>query len=105
MYQEINFSDFSRWFATSDTYKENFSYEGLRALFDYLEELEEDTGDKIEFDPIAICCEWVEYQNIEAVSLEYDDMNDLSEDEAWEYLEDRTTVIKMDNGGLIIQAF
>ena len=42
---------------------ENFSYEGLNALFDFYEELEDGTGEQIEFDPIAICCEWSEYDS------------------------------------------
>lgn len=40
--QTVNFSQFCDSF--SDTYKDNFSYEGKRALFDYLEDLSEDTG-------------------------------------------------------------
>ncbi len=33
---------------------DNFSYEGLGVLFDYLEEM----GDDLEFDPIGICCDF-----------------------------------------------
>lgn len=33
---------------------DNFSYEGLEALFDYLDEI----GDDLEFDPIGICCDF-----------------------------------------------
>ena len=36
---------------------DNFSYDGLKALFEYYEELETDTDQRIEFDPIAICCD------------------------------------------------
>jgi len=35
---------------------DNFSYEGLGELFDYLEEM----GEDLEFDPIAICCDFSE---------------------------------------------
>jgi len=34
--------------------KTNFSYEGLEILFEYLEELEESTGEEIELDVIAL---------------------------------------------------
>ena len=44
---------------------DNFSYEGLTALYGYLTELEEDTGEEFEFDPIAWCCEYTEYENLE----------------------------------------
>ena len=40
---------------------DNFSYEGLGALYDYLENLSEDIGDDIELDVIALCCDFTEY--------------------------------------------
>ena len=56
MFQEITSSQFTDWFQSSDTYKNNFSYEGLKALYDYLENYEEETGQKVKFDPVALCC-------------------------------------------------
>ena len=32
-------------------YKDNFSYEGKKALFEYLEQFEDDCGTEIELDP------------------------------------------------------
>lgn len=45
---------------------DNFSYEALGHLFEYLERMEEDIGEEMELDVIAICCEFSEdtYQNI-----------------------------------------
>jgi hypothetical protein len=37
---------------------DNFSYEGQNVLFDYFEQLEDDTQTDMEFDPIAICCDF-----------------------------------------------
>ena len=37
-----------------------FSYEALDVLFNYLEQFEEDTGEEIELDVIALCCEYSE---------------------------------------------
>jgi hypothetical protein len=37
---------------------DNFSYEGLGIIFDCLEEIEQDCGKEMEFDPIAICCDF-----------------------------------------------
>ena len=62
MIEYVNFSRFCDSF--SDTYKNNFSYEGKRALFDYLEQYEEDAGEKIELDTIALCCEYTEYEDL-----------------------------------------
>jgi len=50
---------------------DNFSGPALRALFDWYEELSDSTGEDIEFDPIAICCEWSEYSSIEEVRAAY----------------------------------
>jgi len=37
---------------------DNFTPEALRALFAFLEEMEEDTGEKSELDVIALCCDF-----------------------------------------------
>ena len=60
---------------------DNFSYDGLRALFEYIEELEEDTGEETELDVIGLCCEFTEYEDIEefqnAYGAEYEDIDDI----------------------------
>jgi hypothetical protein len=55
----INRYQFERAFADADR-KDNFTYEGLGLLFDHFEELEESTGQEIELDVIAICCDYDE---------------------------------------------
>jgi|SRR4028118_607447 hypothetical protein len=40
--------------------KDHFSPEGSKLLFDYLESLKEDTGNEIELNVIAICCDYRE---------------------------------------------
>lgn len=59
MKQTVNIHDFHRAFETMGR-TENFSYEGRIALFDYLEGLEEGSGEEFELDPIAFCCEFRE---------------------------------------------
>ena len=54
----VNFSDFVDGFTKLDR-KDQFSHDGLKLIFDYLESLEED-GEEIEFDPIGICSEFTE---------------------------------------------
>ena len=54
-----------------DALKGHFSYEGLNALFEYFEELEDDLGYEIDFDPIAIRCEYTEYDSLKAVQEDY----------------------------------
>ena len=102
MYDTVNFNQFNDWFARSGSYKDNFSYEARKALFDYLEELEDDTGEKIKFDPIALCCEYSEYENFKELKDNYD--ND--EITNLETLRDFTTVIEIENSDkFIIQSF
>ena len=62
MKQTINFSQFTDAF-TSYGRDDQFSYDGLKALFDYLEQLEDDCGTDFELDVIALCCEFSEYDS------------------------------------------
>ena len=83
---------------------DNFSLEGLRALFDWFEDYESGTGEEMELDVIAICCDFTEYSSAlectkDMVSEDFD-----NEDEALEYLQDHTIVIHHDSG-IIIQSF
>jgi hypothetical protein len=64
MHQTIGLSDFRAGFKYRP---DNFSYEGLGALFDYFESM----GDDVEFDPIAICCDFSE-DTIEGIAQSYD---------------------------------
>ena len=45
---------------------DNFTYEGLGALYDYLWELSEQMGEAFELDVIALCCNFTEYSEDEA---------------------------------------
>ena len=38
----------------------NFTFEGLDILFSHLEELETETGEELELDIIALCCDYAE---------------------------------------------
>ena len=78
---------------------DNFSYDGLTALYDHLIQYEEDCDTELEFDPIAYCCEFSEYDSFEDVKKNYD-VEDL------EHLEQNTTVLKIPNTErLIIQNY
>ena len=44
----------------------SFTYEGLGALYDYLENLSDDIGEDIELDVIALCYEFTEYDEEQA---------------------------------------
>ena len=73
MKQTINFYDFQKAF--QELRPNSFSYEGLRALFEYLEELEDSTGEGIELDVIALCCDFIEYESAEEYHNYYSEQN------------------------------
>ena len=80
--------------------EDNFSYDGLVALYDYLEMLEDGTGQPYHLDVIALCCEYAEYDNLEEFQAdygkEYETIGDIESD---------TAVIMIDNDSFIIQQF
>jgi hypothetical protein len=69
MKQTIGFTQFSDAFRAYDRY-DQFGYDALKALFDYLEELEQDIGEEMELDVIALCCDWTAYPSATAACAE-----------------------------------
>ena len=75
---------------------DQFSYEGLGALFDLLD----DTGAPYpyELDVIGLCCEFTEYSDLDEIKQAYNTVKTIDD------LHDRTIAIEFD-GGIIIQDF
>jgi hypothetical protein len=106
--------DFERAFVDADR-KENFSYEGLGLLFDYFEEIEEGTGQEIELDVIAICCEYNEdtvadiarnYSiDLNDADPEADDYEDQCKEIVRDYLNDNTSVVGETASGFVYAIF
>lgn len=99
-----------------------FSYEGFNALYDYLEEFSECTGEDFEIDVIALCCKFTEYESWEEIYNDYsysynnesktfEELEEEDElDDFKEWVQGRTTVIECTNYkgnvvGIIIQCF
>ena len=100
MKQTITESQFIDAFKSWDTYKNQFSYDGLKALFEWFEEYENDTGEEMELDVVAICCEFTEYESLKEYNEDYD-----KEYEEIEAISDDTTLIKIDDERFIIQQY
>lgn len=49
----------------------NFDMDGWRALFDYLLKLEQDTGEEIELDIIAFCCDFKRFESVDEYNENY----------------------------------
>lgn len=104
---------FWEWLQHSGNYKDNFSLEGAKAVQAWFEELSDSTGENIEFDPIAWCVEFSEYDSVkEAYREHYGDDSDLpkeqrrtTHEQQLEYFTDNTTVIELDNGHIILGEF
>lgn len=90
----------------------NWSRAGAFALIEHLEEYEEGCGVEIEFDAVAIRCDWCEYQSIfdaaEDFGWEWEGDEDADKDEkeraALDWLRERTQVVEFD-GGVIVQRY
>ena len=102
MKQSVNEWEFTDAFKNyfGGQYKTNFSYEGLKALFEYLEEFEDGTGEEVELDVIALCCEYAEYDSLK----EYNDYYGTKYDEI-DLIQDDTMLIKIDDERFIIQQY
>jgi len=103
----------------------NWSRAGAFALAEYFEQIEMDTNEELDFDAVAIRCDFSEYESLECWAKEYfpshvDAVNDLgltlgedgkieetSEDideKIREYIQDNGQLIEFD-GGVIVSSF
>ena len=99
IYKTIDIYDFRAAFTDYDR-NDQFSYDGLNALFDWLSEMSNDCTEPYELDVVALCCEFTEYSDLAEIKDIYSNTNI----ENIEDLRDYTTVIEFD-GGIIIQDF
>lgn len=105
MIQSINLYQFREAFATMGR-KDQFSYTGLESLFNYFEELAEDTGEEQELDVISLCCDYTE-DTYTSIASDYDiDISDLDAEDAAQavidYLNDHTSVLASDDASFIL---
>jgi hypothetical protein len=115
MKQTVNNTDFHSAFGYMNRLN-NFTYEARNALFEYLEQLEEDTGVEYELDVIALCCEYSQdtWQNVadnyNIDLLPDEEYEDYTLEQVWEarqkivkdYLEENTIVIDSFDDGTIL---
>jgi hypothetical protein len=96
MKQTVNFSTFQTAFESIRP--DNFSYEGLTWLFDWIEQQEQDTGMEQELDVIALCCDFSEstydqvIKDYDLADEEYEDP-DTMQQAVIDYLYSETVII------------
>ena len=112
MKQTVNIYDFRDAFYKIDK-TDNFSYVGLKVLFDYIEELEMTTGEEMELDVISLCGDFAESiiddlirdYNIDLSDCDTDDEGSI-EETVMEYMEQNTIVCGVtSNGSVVYEAF
>lgn len=100
MYIEVTETMFKDAFRSADRL-DNFSHEALGMLYDYLDNIEEETGQPVELDVIAICCDFEE-ADVDEIRSNYslDDEQDVEE-----YLQDNTLLIGETSSGYVFVTF
>ena len=96
----------------------NWSRAGAFALAEYFEQLEDDLGESIEFDAVAIRCDFSQYESLQDWAHDYfsnakeemgfDETEEIDDDEfdekIREYIQDNAQLIEFD-GGVIVSSF
>lgn len=112
MKKTINSHDFHDAFFAAGRDKQ-FTHDAREALFEHLKEMEKETGTETELDVVELCCEFAEYASAKDAADEYgfeptdhDADGETLNEEALEWLRDRTQVIEITGEtGVIIQQF
>jgi len=82
----------------------NWTRDEAFALAEYYEQLEEDWGEPIDLDVVAIRCEWNKYSNMQEVRAAYSNCP-ADDDDALEWLYDHAQVIHVDSESLLVTQF
>jgi len=108
MFQTINEYQFRDAFR--DLRPDNFTYQGLGLLFEYFEQIEDETGTPVELDVITICCEYAEDTVLEIARAYSIDMDGCEDEDkirqaVQEYLEENTTLVGETDAGFVYAIF
>lgn len=106
----ISFGEFCDAFRSMNR-NENFSYEAKRALYDFMDEQYE----QIEFDVIAICCDYsedtiqdiIDNHNLDALDCDGEELSDEDKAElVRDFLNDNTLLVgETDQGSFVYACF
>ena len=83
----------------------NNEYDACYTMAEWLEQFEEDTGEQMELDPVAIRCEFNLSTKQELVDTYSYSFNSLDVDNVIELLQDETIIIPVDGEYFIVQDF
>ena len=103
----VYLSDFREFFKRAGR-GDQFTHEALGIIYDYIEEYESETGEEIELDVIAICCEWSESTPAEIIDQYDTDIETEGKDAdeiaaaVFEWLNDETMVAGTTSAGDLV---
>ena len=88
----------------------NFTVEAVEELYDYYDEMVGELFEikqAYELDVIGICCEWTQYEDIKEVKEAYLDSTreTYDDDDVFEFLEDNTYHIVLDDDTILVREF
>ena len=106
----VYFSDFCDYF--HKIRPDNFSYEGLRVLFDYMADIDNSCGEESELDVIGLCCDFAE-SDWQTIASDYDSSIELdktkNEDEqkaqVLDFLADQGALIGETSDSIVYRQF
>lgn len=103
IYIEVNFSMFCDQFHRTGR-ETQFTYEGKKTLWRYLEGLHGDNDRSWELDVIELCCDWSEY-NLKDLAGDYRQHDDETDEEVLTRVKDRTIVLETEGDTYVIASF
>jgi hypothetical protein len=109
MKQTINFSDFVDAFRAYDRY-DQFGYQALMIIFEYIKEYEESAGQEIELDVVSICCEystdnWHDIAANYSIEIDENENEDEQKQQVIDYLNENTIVLGETDCEIVYQIF
>jgi hypothetical protein len=109
IYTTIDKYSFADAFLNSSR-KGQFSHEALGAIFEYLEDYSQDSGEDVELDIVAICCDWAEmsWQDVVqsyGLDLSHCDTDEERIDAVEEYLQDETHSVRLSDDSFVFVSF
>lgn len=107
MKQTIGFSEFQDAF--TNLRPQNFSLQELGVLWDYLEQYEQDCGEEIELDVIALCCDFYEdsWKSIASdyrIEIDENENEEEQQEQVRQYLEDEGVLVGEVEGGFVYRS-
>ena len=104
----VYFSEFCDYF--HKIRPDNFSYQGLRILFDYFEEIDDSCGIESELDVIGICCEfsearWEVIASDYSIEIDETENDDEQKTQVLDFLADQGALVGETDHSIIYRDF